>query len=216
MQDHGYLSRNPRRPAVMVGVVVIHAVGVAGLMLFAPQFTQIVETTLEGRNIELPKDPLPLLDDARPTSKSRSQQEQPVRAKVIVPSKGADEGLAADPGPLEALGEGTGGGFGMEMTQIELPKDPVIVAPRFVGRNAQPPYPPGLQRMNIEGSVTVRVLVGLDGRPLRIEAVKVDQEAFFKATRDWAMSHWRFAPATRDGAPFEEWRTMTVTFRMND
>ena len=72
-----------------------------------------------------------------------------------------------------------------------------------------------MQRLGIEGSVTVRVLVGSDGRPLRIEAVKVDQDSFLTATRDWAMKHWRFAPATRDGEPYEEWRTMTVRFTMN-
>ena len=69
--------------------------------------------------------------------------------------------------------------------------------------------------MDIEGVVTVRVLVGVDGRPLRIEAVKVDHDAFFTATRDWAMRNWKFAPATRDGVAFQEWRTMTVRFEMN-
>jgi periplasmic protein TonB len=50
---------------------------------------------------------------------------------------------------------------------------------------------------------------------VRIEMVRTDQDAFFAATREWGMKNWRFKPATRDGAPFQEWRTMTVRFEMD-
>lgn len=71
-----------------------------------------------------------------------------------------------------------------------------------------------MQRQSLEGAGTVRVLVGVDGRPVRVEAVKVDQQAFFNATREWALNHWKFALATRDWIVFQEWRTMTVLFEM--
>lgn len=213
MQEQGYLSQRPRHPAVMAGVIAVHVAGIAGLILFAPEFTQIVEKVLEARPIPLAKDPLPIPDVIRPKIKSPLVKDRIAIEKPTVASKTDDTDFTVDPGPL---GSFESGGGAIEIKPIELVRDPVIVSPRFVGRNAQPPYPPGMQRMNIEGSVTVRVLVGVDGRPVRVEAVKVDQDAFFKATRDWAMGHWRFAPATRDGVAFEEWRFMTVTFRMND
>jgi periplasmic protein TonB len=212
----GFLDTKPRRPAAMVAVLAIHAVGIGALMLIAPTVKTIIPDILEGYNVPEAIIPPDIVDDATPKTKAKTAL--PVdNVERVVKSKptGADPGLTEDPGPLADAGGGEGLGGGIDITEIEPVKDPVIVGPRFTGRNPQPPYPPAMQRMNIEGAVTVRVLVGIDGRPLRIEAVRVDQDAFFAATRDWAMKKWVFAPATRDGVAFQEWRTMTVRFEMN-
>ncbi len=212
----GFLDTKPRRPAAMVAVVAIHAVGIGALMMIAPTVIEKVSKPFEAYDVPETIIPPEVVTDPSPTTKAKTAL--PVNhVKRVVKSKptGADPGLTEDPGPLAGAGGGEGLGGGIDIIEIEPVKDPVIVGPRFTGRNPQPPYPPAMQRMNIEGAVTVRVLVGIDGRPLRIEAVKVDQDAFFAATRDWAMKKWVFAPATRDGVAFQEWRTMTVRFEMN-
>ncbi len=212
MQFNGYLETKPR-PGAIVAVIAIHAVGIGALLMIAPTVVERFDKPLIGEMIDAPKIP-PKVDDPAPKAKARTALpvDRPERRVDSKPT-GSETALTNDPGPLAGAGDGLGGGI--DIIDIDPVKDPVIVGPRFVGRNAQPPYPPALQRMNIEGAVTVRVLVGVDGRPLRIEAVKVDQDAFFTATRDWAMRNWRFAPATRDGVAFQEWRTMTVRFEMN-
>lgn len=86
--------------------------------------------------------------------------------------------------------------------------DPSAIA-RF-----QPDYPSAMVRAGIEGSVTVRVLIGTDGRVRAIELVNATNPAFFDVTRDHALRAWRFLPATSDGAAIENWRTMTVKFRL--
>ena len=212
----GFLDTKPRRPAAMVAVIAIHAIGIGALMMIAPTVKTIIPDILEGYNVPDTTIPPEVVDDATPKTKTKTAL--PVnRIERVVKSKptGAGPGLTEDPGPLTGAGTGEGLGGGIDIIEIDPPTTPVIVGPQFIGRNPQPPYPPAMQRMNIEGAVTVRVLVGVDGRPLRIEAVKVDQEAFFAATRDWAMKNWRFKPATRDSEPFQEWRTMTVRFEMN-
>ena len=213
MLSNGYLETKPR-PGAIVAVIAIHAVGIGALLMIAPTVVERFDKPLIGEMIDAPKIP-PEIDD-KVTPKIKARTALPVdRPERRVDSKptGSETALTNDPGPLAGAGDSLGGGI--DIIDIDPVKDPVIVGPRFVGRNAQPPYPPALQRMNIEGAVTVRVLVGVDGRPLRIEAVKVDQDAFFTATRDWAMRNWRFAPATRDGVAFQEWRTMTVRFEMD-
>ena len=85
--------------------------------------------------------------------------------------------------------------------------------PHFAG-SLQPAYPLGMLRLNLEGSVTVRVLVGADGRVKQVEPIKFTEDDFLKATREQAFKKWRFLPATRDGAPVESWREMTVRFQM--
>lgn len=211
MHEAGYLSVRPQRRGVLTGVVAVHVAGAAALLLAAPVVEQAIETSLRTRNIPMPTDPKPIPPQkkiAQAAARQRPVEREPVAAKPAV-----DRSLVDDTGPIAGTdGESGTGNDETVFRTIEPPRAPVIVSPQLSGRNVQPPYPPGLQRMEIEGSVTLRVLVGVDGRPIRIEVVRTDHEAFFTATRDWAMRHWRFTPATRDGAPLEAWRTLTVRF----
>ena len=86
--------------------------------------------------------------------------------------------------------------------------DPAAMA-RF-----QPSYPSPLVRAGIEGAVTVRVLIGSDGRVKSVELVRATDPAFFEATKAQALRYWRFSPATTDGTATESWRTMTVKFKL--
>jgi periplasmic protein TonB len=105
--------------------------------------------------------------------------------------------------PVEPLG-------GEIITHVPVRVEPSLDS-RYVGA-LQPAYPPSLQRQDIEGVVTVRVLVGQDGRVKAVEAIRSDQEEFLAATRRQALTKWRFKPATEDGVPVEGWREMTVRF----
>lgn len=78
----------------------------------------------------------------------------------------------------------------------------------------QPPYPASEQRAENEGSVTVRILIGTDGRVKSVEKVRGASDAFFRATEQQALRHWRFKPATVDGRPVESRKVMTVHFRL--
>jgi periplasmic protein TonB len=215
MQSTNYLDTKTRHPGALAAVVAIHAAGIGALMMIAPTIVETIAPALEGYNVPAPPIPPEIVPDPMPKveRKTTTVIDKPTPK---VASKPADAGpaLRDDPGPLTGAGSGEDLGSGIDWVAIDPPKDPVIVGPQFTGRNAQPPYPPGMQRLNIEGAVTVRVLVGTDGRAVRIEMVRADQDAFFAATREWGMKNWRFKPATRDGEPFQEWRTMTVRFEM--
>ncbi len=78
----------------------------------------------------------------------------------------------------------------------------------------QPTYPPGMIRDEREGVVTVRVLIGTDGRVRQVSIVSAESPEFAEATERQALKKWRFLPATRDGMPFESWREMTVRFKL--
>lgn len=216
MQSTNYLDTKTRHPGALAAVIAIHAVGITALVMMAPVVRDIIDKPFEGYNVPAP--PIPPEVVPVPTPKVERKTTSTIdKPTVKMASKPAESSPAFrdEPGPLAGVGSGDGIGGSIDLIEIDPPKDPVIVGPQFTGRNAQPPYPPGMQRMNIEGAVTVRVLVGVDGRPVRIEMVRTDQDAFFAATREWGMKNWRFKPATRDGEPFQEWRTMTVRFEMN-
>ena len=114
-------------------------------------------------------------------------------------------------------GGGDDGGTGT-IRQLPEPPMPVFKAalrdPRFA-RDLQPDYPVGKLRLEIEGSATVRVLVGTDGRVRQVQVVRASDADFAKATERQALRSWRFKPATRDGVPVEDWQTLTVRFDIN-
>jgi periplasmic protein TonB len=91
---------------------------------------------------------------------------------------------------------------------------PAVRDPRYA-KSFQPDFPVGLLQREIEGSVKVRVLVGVDGRVRIIEILSATAPDFAKATQRKALSSWRFSPATRDGVPVEEWQVLTVRFDIN-
>ena len=88
------------------------------------------------------------------------------------------------------------------------------IDPRYANY-LQPPYPSDEIRAGNGGRVSVRVLIGVDGRVKDIEKLSAASDSFWDATRRQALSKWRFKPATRDGAPYEAWKTMNVSFVLN-
>ena len=83
-------------------------------------------------------------------------------------------------------------------------------------RDFQPLYPPAEQRAGRDGAVTLKVLIGVDGRVRDVQQLSATSEEFWRVTQKQALARWRFRPATRDGIPVEAWKTMTVRFHLED
>ena len=127
-----------------------------------------------------------------------------VTSDVIYPPTPPTPFIGSDPGPV--------------VIATPTPLPPLIgpqVDPRYADA-FQPTYPPAERRANRDGRVTVRVLVGTDGRVKQIERVSATSDAFWQVTQERALRSWRFRPATRGDVPVEAWRTMALTFRMED
>ncbi|RMH18329.1 MAG: TonB family protein, partial [Acidobacteria bacterium] len=91
------------------------------------------------------------------------------------------------------------------------PRRVQVVPPRVIER-AHPIFPPQARRLNKAVTVTVKVLVGTDGRVREAELVSkpvgfgVD-EAALRAARQA-----RYEPATADGKPIAQWTTIVMRF----
>lgn len=110
---------------------------------------------------------------------------------------------------------GIGGAGGAEPANPPLP---IVVAPRLDHRFAasfQPPYPESARRAAEEGRVILRVLVGPDGRPSRVE---VEQSSGHSRLDAAAIRHalraWRFTPGTRGDVVTAMWTKVPVLFRL--
>jgi len=77
-----------------------------------------------------------------------------------------------------------------------------------------PPYPAVARRLRQQGRVVVRVVVGVDGRPL---SVAVEAGSGYASLDDAAVSavrSWSFVPAQEDGVPIEASADIPVLFRL--
>lgn len=225
MYAHRYQGSSRFNPGGLAAAIGINGAVVAALMLVAPYVVhKDPPKPLVGETIDL----TPLPPDPPPPAKTDDRtQPRPtptidVPTPIVDPLVDSGPVVAADPFPPipgdPALASGTGTGDGVAVEPPPVPK-PVIVAPgidpRFAG-DFQPLYPPSEQRAAHAGKVTVRVLVGTDGRVRQVEPVSATSDAFLRATLDQAKRRWRFTPGTRDGIAQEAWRVMTVTFVLQD
>jgi protein TonB len=122
--------------------------------------------------------------------------------------------------PIIGTGDDILGGAGGEVAPVFIPTpEPLLVKPKLdqkYARQFQPNFPTGKLRAGIEGKVTVRVLVGTNGRAKAIEQVSATDPAFYRATERHALRKWRFTPATSDGKPVEQWMTVSVNFTISE
>jgi periplasmic protein TonB len=218
MHAEGYRTRgvNPGSLTLSVGIV-------GGLLTVAMLSNTVIERIkaekiLTATNIALPKPPPP--DDPPPPTQQRTRpvETPPIAApeRIVETQPTTDDfRVAVDPGPIVPLG--TGEGLGGTGTVIDPPKPPppvltgAEVDPRYA-RDFQPVYPASERRAGNEGTVIVRVLIGVDGRVRDVQRVAAANDEFWAVTERQARGRWRFRPATRDGIPYETWRTMTVRF----
>jgi protein TonB len=213
-----YENKTPRsKGLIMTGAV--HAV-IIGAVIAMPAIEgpDIFKGTIMAIPIPAEKPIEPVIEDkkpeveiARPTT--RALPDRPIIKDIsdpVVP--------VINYGNVE-INSGSGGfGEAIRLEPIKIAPDPVIVGASLNRRYAadfQPDYPVGLLRREQEGEVSVRVLVGPDGRVKDIELVKSPHEDFWSATRKQALRKWRFTPATKDGKPVESWMALKVVFKIN-
>jgi protein TonB len=98
--------------------------------------------------------------------------------------------VAADPAP-----PATGGG-----DIAPAGSGPAVGMRLAYARASAPPYPSAELRAGHQGTVTLRVLVDVDGRPLQVDVeTGSGYRRLDEAARRHVLRNWTFQPAMRDG-----------------
>lgn len=208
----------PRRisPAGIGVVIAIHAGVITVAALSRIDVVRQIVPPIIVRNVPLPEDPPP-----EPTKAKRHDLPKPIpvpspQPDPIVDHPPVDKGpivKLSPPPPFPPIGGDTG-------PPLDPPKPPPSVRidaqfdPRF-GDVLKPPYPLQEVRQGIEGTVTLRVLIGADGRVKAVEKLAATTDGFFRAAERQALARWRFKPATLDGRPIESRKVMTLRFELD-
>lgn len=79
-------------------------------------------------------------------------------------------------------------------------------------QNPKPVYPAMSKRLNEQGKVLVRVLIGIDGAPQKSEIRQSSGfERLDQAAQNTVMA-WRYVPGKRGGVPEAMWFVVPITF----
>jgi protein TonB len=222
MAQTGFLEQKPRSPGSLAIVVALHGAAISALMLAKMEYERVPTVITKAYEVKPDEPPPPeKIEPVEPKqqAKSRIETVTPLIKAPVMHNLEIPEPKVGDPAPfiIPSIGRG----------EVAVPADPPLPPPpppappvreeASIDPRArlQPAYPPAEERAAVEGSVTVSVLIGTDGRVKRVEKVRAATDAFFRATEQQALRHWRFKPATVDGKPVESRKTMTVHFRLD-
>ena len=78
--------------------------------------------------------------------------------------------------------------------------------------NPKPGYPAISKRMGEQGKVVLRVLIGTDGAPQKVEINKSSGYERLDRQAQEAVMRWRFVPGKRNGVPEAMWNLVPVNF----
>ena len=103
---------------------------------------------------------------------------------------------------------------------VEADPGPAITGPISVGNLAYvkatpPPYPRAEIRAGVQGTVLLKVLVDVDGKPLEVVVLESSgNKALDRSAREHVLKTWLFQPAMRDGQAVQAYGKVPVVFSM--
>lgn len=157
--------------------------------------------------VPVTRTPPPILPVTRPATRTaRPRPEAP--APVVATPVDLASGELADPAPLAPASDAA----------VGLAPDAAgpAIGLQLQYRSAPPPeYPRTALRRGLEGVVLLRVVVGIDGRPVEVGIERssghelLDREAMRHVLRRWS-----FQPATRDGQPIQAIGLVPIEFHL--
>jgi periplasmic protein TonB len=213
MTEAGFYAQRRNSPTSLALVILLHAALLAAvIMIKGPQFIRDHHHIIVD---SYPIEPDPPAD--RPPPRARHEQPTHItQPERIIETETTTQTVAGTDDPPQ-LPPDTG-------TTITPPADPPLpppvrraaeLDPRYAGE-LQPPYPAAEQRAQRGGRVQVRVTIAPSGRVSAVARLTATSDAFWRATEQQALNHWRFRPATVDGRPVESSKVMTLVFRIED
>lgn len=223
------LSRNA---VIALSVVTLHVAALwalqSGLMRKAAEIIIPAEVLSEFLTPQPPAPPAPPTPPAPPPPKPAPPKPSPTPPKPRVakptPAPEPMPVAIADPTPAPAAPVGVvepqPAAKPVEAPVAAAPAPAAPPAPAIVQpssdashlNNPKPVYPAVSKRLGEQGKIVLRVLIGADGIPQKVEIKqssgfeRLDRQAVDTVTR------WRFVPGTRNGVPEAMWYQQPISF----
>lgn len=196
------------RVGALSGALSLHFVAIV-LLLVPPVAMTVLRPVKDDTTwVDLIKSPPPMEEPALPQPKPLVHEvrpkPQPRRAEAPAPAPVAESQMqapAAVPAPAPADAP----------PQASLDVAPVALA---YHTRTRVPYPHDALQARQQGTVILRVLVGVDGQAQAVEVERSSgSRSLDNAARD-AVRKWTFQSGTRDGIPVPLWARVPVSFTL--
>ena len=211
MQDYASRQRKPRRHALGMGLVVLLHL----LLLWAIQSglsrtvvhkaQAVVDVLLLAQDKPRPPQALPAPPKAPQPVPAKPPQPTPPLAPVPVVTTPSANAVTVAPSP-------------------PAPAAPAPAAPAAqpvrtaavvnAAQCEKPEYPSASRRLEEEGTVSLRFLVGVDGKVMQSEIEKSSGYRRLDEAARAGLAKCQFLPATVDGKPEQAWASMRYTWRL--
>jgi protein TonB len=88
-----------------------------------------------------------------------------------------------------------------------------VQASKLVNK-VMPVYPASAKTAGVQGTVILRAVIGMDGRPLSLRVMNNDIDPELARAAIGAVSQWRYRPTLLNGEPIEIDTTIMVNFSL--
>jgi protein TonB len=208
MQDYASSQRHPRQHGLGIALVVgVHLLFFwalqAGLVQQVAQKAQVVvdAVLLTENKPAVPDTPAPRPVAApRPSAPSRLPVVEAPVVSAVAPSAVTAVSPPLAPAPAAPAGP-----------KAEAVRTAAVVN---AAQCEKPEYPSASRRLEEEGTVHLRFLVGADGKVIQSEVEKSSGYKRLDEAARAGLSRCQFRPATVDGKPEQAWASMRYTWRL--
>ena len=225
VQGAARLSATQRHTLVALAVVVFHVLAIwalqTGLLVRALQV--MVPVQILSEFIDPPKPVEPPPPTPPPQVKQQVKSKEVAKPAVLAPqllaiadptpAPNAPVGVTTPPPPPPPIAAPVAAA--PAPAPLAPPAPPRVELPSSDAdylHNPKPVYPPMSKRLNEQGKVLVRVLIGEDGKPQKAE---IRQSSGFDRLDQSALNailQWRFVPGKRGGVVEAMWHIVPINF----
>jgi protein TonB len=217
------MTMTPQQRNLVIAASVLLLHGVALWALQSGLVRRVVETVVAVEVIaKFIEPPRPNIKPPPPPPTAPKPVSQPVVQKAATlppppvplaindptPAPNAPTGVVASPAPLPPIAAPVAATPApVAPPKVELPSSDADYL-----QNPKAAYPPMSKRLNEQGKVVVRVLIGVDGNAKQVE---IRQSSGFERLDQAALTtvqSWRYVPGKRGGVPEAMWFNVPINF----
>lgn len=212
---HSESRPDPSRILGIAAAIAVHAF--AFMLLLVPMATPVLQRAIVDKPDVFIIEPKKPIEEVVVTQK----QPRPI-TDVKTPPKVAEKPAIVTEPPVTVEGGqvATNGPVSPDPGPIVADRGPAVIGPISVGNLAYikataPPYPPAEARAGVQGTVLLKVLVDVDGKPLEVIVLESSgNRGLDRSAREHVLKTWLFQPAMRDGQAVQAYGKVPVVFSM--